>query len=148
MSRINNYTVSIRNNDIVSEKIKFLPEEADDLSRITGILKDHGYVRGDYIISAYRIPGIVYLLGGTQPAGTLWGNESEFRYLERLRSVEDSVLKKTILITRIPLSRNFTDMLKEKNILFPGDYHVFTDLSYGMNEKNTISIYIPINKKN
>ena len=143
MSRIDKYNVSINNNPVITEKVKFKPDEANDLEKIAGILVQHGYKRGDNLIAAYRIPGLVYLLGGTQPGGMLWGQQVEGLFLKNLGQYSQESLKKTIIITRKPLNEAFINFLGEKGINFPSDYEVFGNLSYGEREINTITVYIP-----
>ncbi len=87
MARIDKYNVTIERNPVVTEKIKFQQKEADELLTIADLLVEHGYKRGDNIIGAYRIPGLVYLLGGTQPGGMLWGEQTEGIFLRNLRKV-------------------------------------------------------------
>jgi len=146
MARIGNYTVSIEQNPVINERIKFQPKEAEELLALADILVKHGYKRGDNLIAAYRIPGLVYLLGGTQPGGMLWGEQVEGLYLRNLSQEKPESLNRTIIITRKPLNKAFIKVLNDKGIKFPEDYKVYRNLSYGEREINTLTLYIPEGK--
>lgn len=143
MNNIFSYNKQIINDKIVIEQNLFTTHEVKDLTRISQILQKHGYERGDYLISAYRMPGMTYLLGGTQPGGMLWGSNDEQSFLKRLNKLDSKVLKNTVLVTRKELSIEFRGLMGEKGIVFPNDYAVYDSLSFGNSEKYSIKIFIP-----
>ena len=86
--------------------IKYNLDKYRFLQQTEGMLNRFGFEPGQGLITAYKAPGLVYLMNSHQPGGVLWSEETEDLYFKGLANTA-LVKKPFVLGLGNPLSASF-----------------------------------------
>ena len=108
---------------IPNERVKLDVESADFISKVEAVLKKNNFEKGDPIVGLYKMPGLVYLLGGKSPGGiiSLWDQNRTNQFLAELK--ESSIDYSTSYFL---IQNRYADSLviglNTLGVKFPSDY--------------------------
>ncbi len=122
---------------IPNERVKLDVQSADFISKLEAILKKNNFEKGDPIVGLYKMPGLVYLLGGKSPGGilSLWDKNRTNQFLAELK--ESSIDYSTsYFLIKNRYADSLVIGLNTLGVKFPNDY------------VNVGSVSIPVNFHN
>jgi len=130
-------TVELKNFDR-AKGIKLDRECVTFLEKLHNILIDNGYKKGDEIIGAFMIPGLIYLLEGKSLGGILWSEESSAFFFLNLNT-KKPLVQLPILIISEKISSHFSSKLKYHGIDIQNNYKKVDSAFY----KKNYTVYFP-----
>lgn len=92
-------------------------------TEIRNSLNSQGFEKGDPILGFFRLPGMVYALGGKSPGNIIWSNDFSDNFIEGLSHTK-SDLRKLYVIQKDSVHDSFRQKLNVKGILFPEGFHL------------------------
>jgi hypothetical protein len=109
------------------------------------ITANSDYRLGDPIVSAYDLPGLVYVLGGVSP-GAPWffaDGPQQQRNCAELRSTHLAKLSRAIVIVQPTIWPSFSACLRTVKINFPDHYRLAGTVRSPYDGK-VVNVYVPL----
>lgn len=132
---------------IPNERVKLDVESANFISKVEAILKKNNFKKGDPIVGLYKMPGLVYLLGGKSPGGiiSLWDQNRTNQFLAELK--ESSIDYSTsYFLIKNRYSDSLVIGLNTLGVKFPNDYVNVGNVSMPVNVHNGGVCYVYAHK--
>jgi len=126
-----NQDVTIEN--LKGESIEVDERTADFYNESRQLLISNGFNQNDPILGFYKIPGIIYLLGGTAPSSAIWTHGFHDLIFKRMQRADSTLIQKSWIIIRDSLYQIDHEKLVELNPYFPHEYVLLDTINWNGN---------------